>query len=171
LIELGQNPLTVYGKTNKDLNDIIESFAKNDTLNPLVATYPSLSTAVPLTMADVMIMINPPFRDYIHQQAISRIHRLGSNTQVYVWIAGLDTGNKPNLSSRTIDILKWSQEQVAAITGVKSPFEVDDKPLALESDNDSFIDDYMYKEVSLEEYFIDPIHDSVKTQKPVFGNW
>lgn len=171
LIELGQNPLTVYGKTNKDLNDIIESFAKNDTLNPLVATYPSLSTAVPLTMADVMIMINPPFRDYIHQQAISRIHRLGSNTQVYVWIAGLDTGNKPNLSSRTIDILKWSQEQVAAITGVKSPFEVDDKPLALESDNESFIDDYMYKEVSLEEYFIDPIPVSVKTQKPVFGNW
>ncbi len=170
LISLGQKPLLVYGKTNKDLNDTIEKFAKDETLNPLVATYASLSTAVPLTMADVMIMVNPAFRDYIHQQAISRLHRLGSNTQVYVWIASLDTGNKPNLSSRTIDILKWSQEQVAAITGVKSPFEVEAKGVVMESIDNDYIDDFMYKEVSLEEYFIDPTLENLK-QKPTFLKW
>ena len=171
LTELELKPLAVYGKTNKDLNEIVEKFAKDESLNPLVATYPSLSTAVPLTMADVMIMVNPPFRDYIHQQAISRIHRLGSNTQVYVYIAALDTGDKPNLSSRTIDILKWSQEQVAAITGVKSPFEVDDKAIAMEGIDDNFIDDFMYREVSLEEHFIEPVFESQQIKKPGFNNW
>lgn len=170
LTELELNPLTVYGKTNKDLNQIIQQFGEDETLNPLVATYPSLSTAVPLTMADVMIMINPPFRDYIHQQAISRIHRLGSNTQVYVYIAALDTGTKANLSSRTVDILKWSQDQVAAITGVKSPFEVEARDVALENNDNNFIDDYMYRDLSLEEVFTEPTI-VVNTKTPMFAGW
>ena len=55
----------------------------------MIATYKSLSTAVPMTMADVMIMVDTPFRDYIFQQTIARINRLGTTTQTYVYIAKL----------------------------------------------------------------------------------
>lgn len=86
------NPVVVYGKTNNELNKTVGLFEKDIDLNPLVATYQSLSTAVPLVMADTMIMLNAPFRAYIHEQAISRIHRLGADTQTIVWEAYLNTG-------------------------------------------------------------------------------
>jgi len=120
------NPVAVYGKTNSELNKTIQMFEKQEDLNPLIATYQSLSTAVPLVMADTMIMINAPFRAYIHEQAISRIHRLGADTQTTVWEASLDTGQEPNISTRSGDILAWSQQQVEQIMGIKSPFEVEE---------------------------------------------
>ena len=118
--------------TNKDLNNIINRFEKTEELNPLIATFKSLSTAIPMTMADCMIMIDTPFRDYIFQQTIARINRLGATTQTYVYIASLDTGSEPNISNRTLDILKWSQSQIEAITGVKSPFEITDEQFSME---------------------------------------
>lgn len=173
LIELGLNPLAVYGKTNNELNSIITLFDKDENINPLVATYPSLSTAVPLVMADTMIMLNAPFRDYIHQQAISRIHRLGSDTQVYVYIAYLDTGTKPNLSSRTIDILKWSQEQVAAITGIKSPFEIEELGISTEGIDSSNSLDYgvCFEELGIHEKFEFDVYIKNSNTKPAFLNW
>jgi superfamily II DNA or RNA helicase len=121
----GMNPVAVYGKTNSELNNTIRMFEKQEDLNPLIATYQSLSTAVPLVMADTMIMINSPFRAYIHEQAISRIHRLGADTQTVVYEAYLDTGNEPNISTRSGDILAWSQAQVEAILGLKSPYIIE----------------------------------------------
>jgi SNF2 family DNA or RNA helicase len=120
----GMSPLVVYGKTNNELASIVGKFEKDEKLNPLIATYNSLSTAVPLVMADTMIMINAPFRAYIQEQAISRIHRIGADTQTTVYQAFLDTGDKPNISTRSSEILAWSMEQVEAIMGIKSPFAV-----------------------------------------------
>jgi SNF2 family DNA or RNA helicase len=120
----GMSPLVVYGKTNNELASIVGKFEKDEKLNPLIATYNSLSTAVPLVMADTMIMINAPFRAYIQEQAISRIHRIGADTQTSVYQAFLDTGDKPNISTRSSEILAWSMEQVEAIMGIKSPFAV-----------------------------------------------
>jgi hypothetical protein len=77
-------------------------------------------------MADTMILIDTPFRDYILQQTVSRIHRLGSDTQTHVYLIALYTGPLPNISTRTTDILKWSQEQTAEILGIRSPFELQD---------------------------------------------
>lgn len=119
----GMSPLMVYGKTNADLKKTVDLFKNQEDLNPLVATFQSLSTAVPLVMADTMIMINAPFRAYIHEQAVSRIHRLGADTQTTVWECYLDTGDEPNISTRSSDILAWSQQQVEAIMGIKSPFD------------------------------------------------
>lgn len=123
LREIGMAPLAVYGKTNANLAQIVRDFDKDPRLNPLCATYQSLSTAVPLTMADTMIMIDSPFRAYIREQAISRIHRLGADTQTTVFECRLDTGDKPNISTRSVDILAWSQQQVSAIMGIDSPFD------------------------------------------------
>ncbi len=122
--ELGLNPLLVYGKTNNELAQIVKRFEQDDALNPLAATYNSLSTAVPLVMADTMIMVNAPFRAYIQEQAISRIHRIGADTQTTVYQCHLDTGDLPNISTRSTEILQWSLAQVEAIMGIKSPFAI-----------------------------------------------
>lgn len=118
------NPVVVYAKTNKDLNGLVSEFDRSENINPLIATYNSLSTAVPLTMADTMILINSPYRTYILEQAISRIHRLGQDSKTRIFQLYLDTGSEKNISERSLDIVKWSQEQVEAITGVKSPYEI-----------------------------------------------
>lgn len=117
LKELKYNPLGVYGEYTKNLSKIVEQFKTDPEINPLVTTYDSLSTAVPLIVANTIIMINLPFRSYIKEQAIARIHRLKQDTQTYIYEVSLDTDNKPNLSTRTIDILEWSKKQVQSIMG------------------------------------------------------
>jgi SNF2 family DNA or RNA helicase len=119
-------PLAVYGQFTKDLASIVNKFEKVEEINPLVATYASLSTAVPLIMADTMVIINPPFRQYIMDQTIARIHRLGSTTQTRIFNINLVTGTKPNICSRTVDIMQWSKEQVGAILGVSGGDEADE---------------------------------------------
>lgn len=122
LKEIGLTPSAVYGKTNANLSIIVKEYEKNIDINPLVATFNSLSTAVPLIMADTMIIINTPFRGYVLDQTVSRINRLGATTKATVYTTLLDTGDQPNISTRSHDILTWSQEQVEKITGVKSPY-------------------------------------------------
>lgn len=122
-IKLGLKPLAVYGKTTNELASMVKRFETDSNLNPLVATYASLSTGVRLVMADTMILLNSPFRAYILEQAISRIYRMGQDSQTYVYQGTLDTGDVPNISTRSADILAWSQEQVSQIMGIKSPFQ------------------------------------------------
>lgn len=119
LLEEGYKPLRVYGETNNELPAIVNSFEKNEDLNPLIATYQSLSTAVPLVMANTLIMLNSPFRSHEQEQAISRCYRIGQDTQVYVYEVFLDTQGQPNISTRSNDILEWSRQQVNVIMGIK----------------------------------------------------
>jgi len=163
------NPLVVYGKTNHELADTVKRFENDENLNPLIATYNSLSTAVPLTCADAMIMINAPFRAYIQEQAISRIHRLGADTQTYVYMINLNTGKEPNISTRSIDILQWSTDQVAKIIGVVSPYQMEEN-INLESLQDKPLvsivsEDYDINEsVTLENL-------NLKSFNPAFLKW
>lgn len=130
-------PLKVTAETNKNLSSIISQFDKDSKTDPLIATFQSLSTAVRLTMANNIITINSPYRDHIMTQAIARAWRIGQDEQVYVWHLVLDTGDVPNISTRTNDILKWSKEQVDAIMGFKSDMDLDNI-ISTES-----IDDYI----------------------------
>jgi hypothetical protein len=116
------SPLFVYGHFTSKLKEIVNEFRTNEDVNPLCATYASLSTAVPLTMADTMILIDVPWRDYVLQQAVSRIHRLDSDTQTTIYRCELDTGTMPNISTRSVDVLAWSQNQIEEILGIKSPY-------------------------------------------------
>jgi hypothetical protein len=142
-VTLGMKPIVVYGKTSSDLANIVKRFDTDAKLNPLLATYASLSTGVRLTMADTMILLNSPFRAYILEQAISRIYRLGQDSQTYVYQCVLDTGEIPNISTRSADILEWSTQQVEAIMGIKSPMVEGDtfEQTALESIKDGEFDD------------------------------
>jgi superfamily II DNA or RNA helicase len=122
--KLGFKPIVVYGKTSNDLATSVDRFDTDAQLNPLIATFATLSTAVRLTMADTMIMLNSPFRQYIMEQAVSRIYRMGQDSQTYVYQVSLDTGDKPNISTRSADILQWSSDMVEQMMGTKSPFIV-----------------------------------------------
>jgi SNF2 family DNA or RNA helicase len=123
LKRLSYNPIAVYGKFTQNLTAIVTTFEKEQDVNPLVATYASLSTAVPLIMADTMIIVNPPFRQYVMDQTIARIHRLGASTQTRIFNILLDTGEEPNISTRTINIMQWSKDQVSSILGIESADE------------------------------------------------
>lgn len=133
----GFRPLIVYQDTNSQLNSIIKEFATVDDANPLIATFKSLSTGVRLIMANTVVLLNSPFREYEYEQTISRVHRLGQDTQVFIIRIVLDTGNEPNISTRSADILQWSKEQVEAIMGKDTAATVDlDATLLGYVDND-----------------------------------
>ncbi len=121
----GYKPQAVYADTNKDLRSIISRMESDPNADPAVATFNSLSTAVPMTMIDNIIMMNQPFRIHEREQAISRAYRIGQDTQVKVWDLFLDTGEKANISTRSGDILEWSREQVNQIMGFDSSTEYD----------------------------------------------
>lgn len=117
----GYSPLKVYGDTNSELPAIVSKFEKDEDANPLAATYLSLSTAVPLTMANNSVALNVPFRDYQYTQMVARTNRRGQDCQPYVWNVKLDTGDEPNISTRSHDILNWSRQQVGEILGTGLP--------------------------------------------------
>lgn len=119
LIQQGFNPLVVYGDTNKDLPRIIDAFDRDDTSNPLIATFQSLSTGVRLTMANTIIMLNSPYRDHEYKQAVARAFRKGQDTDVNVINVLLDTNGVPNISTRSKDIADEAANIVALIMGVK----------------------------------------------------
>lgn len=127
---LNFKPMKVTAETNKQLTSIISTFTNDPNWNPLVATYQSLSTAVPIIAANNVITTNQPFRSHEMEQAISRAYRLGQDETVYVWHILLDTGEAPNISTRSADIMEWSKQQVDAIMGFTSRGDLD---ISLES--------------------------------------
>lgn len=134
----GYQPLLVYGETNKDLKSIINRFDNDEDLNPLIATYDSLSTAVPVISASTEILLNSPFRDYEYKQATARVDRIGQKFPVTIWNIFLDTGGRPNISTRSNDILNWSREMVDSIMGNNTAGSLD---LALEAFQDEVQDE------------------------------
>lgn len=115
--ELGYMPVVVYGDTNNDLVNIVKDFRANEDINPCIATFRSLAEAVPLTEANNGMMLNKPFRFHHYKQAMARMHRLGQDTTVYINNFVLDTGNEPNISTRSEDIMNWSRDQVDQLMG------------------------------------------------------
>lgn len=116
--DLGYTPAIIHGSAGTDLTKTVHAFMTQDEINPLVTTFQSMSTAVPLIAANTEIFINQPFRDHERVQAIARVNRLGQTKNVYIYDVLLDTGDEPNISTRSKDILQWSREQVALIMGV-----------------------------------------------------
>jgi hypothetical protein len=117
----GYKPAIVYGETSNQLASIVGAFERDPDLNPLIATYASLSTAVPLVMANEMILLNQPFRSYERDQATARCVRQGQDEDVNIQDIFLDTGEEPNISTRSRDILMWSRQQVEEILDFKNP--------------------------------------------------
>jgi len=115
--KLGIGRILVYGDTNSNVAGLINQFGKDDKIKVAIATYMSLSTAVPITMASTTMFVNSPFRSFELKQAKARTDRLGQDTAVHYIFTTLDTGDEPNISTRSHDILEWSQSMVEALMG------------------------------------------------------
>ncbi len=111
-------PLRIFGETNKDLPSIMRVYDTDPSADPMIATYMSLSTAVPVTSASTVLFLNAPFRAHEYEQALSRLDRIGQENIIRAYDVYLNTGNEPNISTRSIDIMEWSKAQVEAIMGV-----------------------------------------------------
>ena len=124
--QLGFQPVDVYGETTKILNKQVDLFKSKKQANPLIATYKSLSTAVPLINADRIITLDLPYRMYIFDQAVGRAWRQGQDSIVKVYMPVLDTGDEPNINQRNFDIIKFFNDEVERLTGYKQTMNVDE---------------------------------------------
>ena len=122
--KLGYHPKKVYASTNHMLPEIIKSYDNDPNCNPLIATFDSLSEAVPVTTASTIIMLNTPFRVHEYTQAVARAHRLGQDTTVSIVNIHLDTGGIPNIHGRSSEIMEWSKKQVNSMMGFDSTAEI-----------------------------------------------
>lgn len=168
LKKAGYKPLVVYGDTNKDLPNITKKFEADEDANPLIATFKSLSTAVPLTMASTEVFTNSPFREYERTQAVARVDRVGQKHRCSVYEIFLDTDQEPNISTRSKDILQWSKQQVEAILGVQSPDDLEASLESLAEEASSFDDSEQFIARLQEMLPTDTIpHDSDPSQEGV----
>lgn len=113
----GYNPVMVYGATNHERDMLVEQFKTDPGVNPLGATYSSLKEGYPLLMANQIISLDAPYRDGEIKQVQARVWRTGQDTQCFFWMLDLDTGTKLNITTRSLDILAWSRDQVDALLG------------------------------------------------------
>lgn len=113
----GFNTVIVIGETNKDVAGHIQRLSDDDSIRGCVATYASLSTAVPVISCNTTVFVNSPFRSFELKQAKARTDRLGQDAPVHFLFTTLDTGDEPNISTRSHEILEWSAKMVAAMMG------------------------------------------------------
>ena len=121
LIEEGFYPITIFGETTTTIGlpNQVKQFRENSKINPLITTFKTLSEAMPLTEANTVIFLNLPFRSGTYDQAVKRANRIGQTKDVHLYEVTLDTGGEENISTRNLDILKWSEEQVSILMGDK----------------------------------------------------
>ncbi|EBV8434077.1 ATP-dependent helicase [Salmonella enterica subsp. enterica serovar Minnesota] len=112
LAEQGIRSVCIYGENNKNRDQLIAEFEADPNIEVCIAVYNSLKEGYPMLMANNTIFMNAPFRDYELTQAIARTHRVGQDAPCFFWMVDLDTGKDQNITSRSIDILEWSREQV-----------------------------------------------------------
>lgn len=111
------NPLVITGDNTKEASQLLAKFKTDNSLNPLIASIKVMSTGHTITEANTVIFLNVPFRDVDYRQASDRVYRVSQDTDVYIYKLVLDTGTKPNLSTRMQDIIAWSKESFNAIVG------------------------------------------------------
>lgn len=117
LTEKGFTTTSVYGNTAKQVTSTIRDFTDKEEINPILATFASLSTAVPVLAANQVILLDVPFRNYILDQTVSRALRLGQTNPVYLISIVLDTDQELNISTRASSILAACQQEIANVLG------------------------------------------------------
>ena len=133
----GYKPVRVYDEFTTELNSVVKKFNNiEDPSNPLIATYKSLSTGVPLVASNIVICLDLPFRMYIFDQAIARAWRIGQDRDVVVFIIKLDSGEEFNITDRDHFIINMSEYNVELITGNTTPYEMPQQTLMSELEED-----------------------------------
>ena len=143
LLKQGFKPIEIYGKFTKDQDNRIRLFKNDPDVDPMVGTLKSISTAHHFTVADIVFLLDTPFRTYILDQAIARAWRTGQTENVKVIHTRLKL-NVDNINSRNIDILKWAKSMVEEITGNDISYLDFDKGKVLDN-------------IDLEGFYFDPL--------------
>lgn len=117
LTRKGFTGITVYGENSKDRDAAIKRFAEDPQVNPLTAVYDSLKEGYPLLMANQELLLNAPWRDFELKQVQARIWRTGQDSPCFFRMFDMDTGDKVNITTRSINVMEWSKEQVDALLG------------------------------------------------------
>lgn len=161
LRDAGFLPEPIYGKTNKNINQILARLRDDPDSGPAIATFDSLAEGVPMLMCNVGLFLNNPWRSSDEIQAISRLDRVGQTQPVRIYRFMLDTGSEGNVSTRSHEIMELSRQLVEEITGVKYVVNKQDdvnlqETLAMEGYD-------QYVTVNTTEYDIKP--------RPAFLEW
>lgn len=117
IVKHGFKAIKLHGQSEETVKGAVEKFTKDPSYNPLVSTINMLVTGVTLIEANNMIFLNKPYRFTDFAQASDRIHRIGQDTPVFINTIILDTGNKPNLSTRMESIMEWSRDSFNDLVG------------------------------------------------------
>lgn len=115
--EQGLKTVSVHGENSSEIDKIVNQLRDDKDTNPGITTFNTLREGYPLLMCNQLILMNSPFRSYELKQTIARIFRKGQDEKCFVYLIDLDTGNEENITSRSIDIMEWSKEQVEALLG------------------------------------------------------
>jgi hypothetical protein len=142
LVKQGFKPIEIYGNFTKDQDSRIRAFKNDPDIDPLVGTYKSISTAHHFTVADMILLLDTPFRTYTLDQAIARAWRTGQKNQVKIIYTRLNI-KEDNINSRNIDILKWAKSMVEEITGNDISYLDFDKGKSIENIDIESIDDIL----------------------------
>ena len=139
----GYPTVTVYGENSKFRDDTVKRFAADPKVRVLGAVFDSLKEGYPLLMANLTILGNAPFRQHEVEQVQARTWRTGQDAPCFFKLLDMDTGEKLNITTRSINIMEWSREQVDAllskqeghillgdVTGVEA-FNMSDEPNTL----------------------------------------
>ena len=145
LVSQGFKPIEIYGEFTKDQDNRIRLFKTDPSIDPLVGTIKSISTAHHFAIADMILLGDTPFRTYMLDQAIARAWRTGQQNQVKIVYTRLKY-NEDNINSRNIDILKWAKSMVEEITGTNISYLDFDKGRSVENIDLEDIDDLIVNE-------------------------
>lgn len=157
---LGYEPVSVYGKNNNELTQTKRRIVKAPRINPVVATYKSLSSAVEMIECNVEVFMDVPFRDYIFTQARGRIDRVGQDAKLHYITVLMDTGNLNNITKRSMDIMKWSKEMVDSMMGVNVEEEVSLESLDRElMVTEEVLENYSVTELTKKDVWYQPLFD------------
>lgn len=115
LSDKGYKVVTVYGENSKDRERALDTMKNDPEANPLSTTFKSLQEGVPLLFANQILCMDAPFRDYQIKQVQARIWRTGQDSLCFFIMFDMDTGDKLNIMTRSLNILEWSKEQVDAL--------------------------------------------------------
>lgn len=99
---------TITGDNPKERDSILDKFKLDDSIDVLIATNQTLYTGVTLTCANIEIIFGPPWRKADLDQMCDRIHRIGQDTECFIYNVELITGNETNIATRMSDIMIWS---------------------------------------------------------------
>lgn len=123
LTKNGFKTLTYYGQTTETIDSLLTRFKSDDQINPLITTFESLSEGTPLLMANQLILLNSPWREYQLKQVIARIYRKNQDSECFVWMIDLDTGNEENITTRSLDIMEYYSKIVDQLLSGGSGFD------------------------------------------------